>query len=65
MVPNVILLVMVVLLPVLPVMLLMIMVLIFLAHIHVHIALMSTPIHHHVLLSLLVALIVESIRVMV
>ena len=61
MVPDVILLVMMVLLAV---MLLVIVILVFLAHVHVHVALMSSPIHHHVL-SLLVTLIVQSICIMI
>ena len=54
MVPDMILLVMMILLAV---MLLVIVVLVFLAHVHVHVALMSSTIHHHVL-SLLVTLVV-------
>lgn len=61
MVPNMILLVMMVLLTV---MLLVIVILVFLSHIHVHVALMSSPVHHHVL-SLLVTLIVQSICIVV
>ena len=45
-------------------MLLVILMLIFMAHVHLHISLVSSPIHHH-LLSLLMTLVVHVIRVVV
>lgn len=60
MVPNVVLLMVVVLLAMV---LLVVMVLVFLAHVHVHVTLMSS-VHQHVW-PLLVALIVKSVRVVI
>lgn len=58
---NVVLLVMLILLSM---MLLVVLMLVFMAHVHLHIPLVPSPVHHH-LLSLRMPLIVHAVRIVV